>query len=99
MIERIAILLAQLGDPDELNIPKNSLKSASVSSILDVVYLAAGVVAVVSLIVGGFFYIASNGDSGRVTKGKNIIIYSVAGIVVIAMAFTITQFVVGRVQS
>ena len=89
---------AQLGSPEELNIPSNDLNGAAVDNVMSVVLFAAGVVAVISLIIGGFYYVASAGDSGRVTKAKNIILYSAAGLVVVAMAFVITQFVIGRVQ-
>lgn len=98
MIDKITVLFAQLGDPESLNIPRNNLNAAQFGDILGVVYFAGGVVAVIALIVGGFYYASSNGDSGRVTKGKNIIVYSVAGIIVIGFAFAITQFIIGRVQ-
>lgn len=67
------------------------------SSILTMTYYFIGVAAVISLIVGGIMYATSAGDPSQVTKAKNIIVYSVVGIVVAIMAFAITGFVINRV--
>lgn len=64
--------------------------------ILGAVYWVAGVVAVVTLIAGGIGYIISDGNPQKITKSKDIILYSVIGLVVILVAFTITNFVIGR---
>ena len=55
-----------------------------------------GIIAVVMIIVGGIQYITSGGDSGNVTKAKNTILYAVVGLVVVALAQVIVQFVLGR---
>ncbi len=98
MIEYITKIVAQLGSPDSLNIPRNQANSAALNDILGVVYFVAGVACVIAIIIGGFYYVASNGDSGRIAKGKNILLYAVIGLVVVGMAFAITQFVIGRIQ-
>ena len=96
-MSKLYTLLAQL-NATELNIPTNRADSGAFDNALDIVYFAAGVVAVISLIIGGYYYVLSNGDSGRITKAKNIILYSVIGLVIVALAFTITQFIIGRAQ-
>ncbi len=58
-----------------------------------------GIVSVIMIIYGGFKYISSGGDSGNVTSAKNTIIYAVIGLVVVAMAQFIVQFVLGKVIS
>ena len=98
MKHHLAQFFAQLGSPEQLNIPRNAADSGALNTLLGVVYFAAGVACVIAIIIGGFMYVAANGDSGRIAKGKNILLYSIIGIVVVGMAFTITQFVVGRVQ-
>lgn len=64
-------------------------------NILNLVYYIAGIVAVIVIIVGGLMYATSAGDSGRITRAKNMILYSVVGIVVLIGAFAITNFVLG----
>jgi hypothetical protein len=69
---------------------------AILSSVLNTVYLVAGVVAVIVIIIAGYMYVTSNGDSAVVVKAKNAITYAVVGLVFIVLAFAITWFVVGR---
>ena len=63
---------------------------------LNMAYFIAGVLAVVMIIWGGVTYTISSGDSGKVTKAKNILTYSIVGLVIVLVAFTITNFVIGR---
>jgi len=65
---------------------------------LNLAYYIAGIVAVIVIIVAGLNYITSQGDSGRVTKAKNMILYAVIGIIVLIVAYAITNFVVLRFQ-
>jgi len=58
-----------------------------------------GIVSVIMIIYGGFKYISSGGDSGNVQSAKNTIIYAVIGLVVVAMAQFIVQFVLNKVIS
>jgi len=87
--------LAQTLSADELNIPKVD-GTTGIADILGIVYFIAGIVAVIVIIIAGYMYTTSGGDAGAVKRAKNMILYAVVGIVVIALAFTITQFVAGR---
>jgi hypothetical protein len=61
---------------------------------LNLFYYIAGIVAVLVIIISGINYTTSLGDSGRVTKAKNMIFYAVVGLVVVFAAYAITNFVV-----
>lgn len=63
---------------------------------LNMVYFIAGVLAVVVIVIAGLMYVSSNGDSSRVTKAKNMLTYSIVGLIIVLVAFTITNFVIGR---
>lgn len=65
-------------------------------SVLTLLYFITGIIAVIVIIVAGLMYATANGDSNRITAAKNTILYSVIGLVVIIMAFTITGFIIGR---
>ncbi len=54
---------------------------------------AAGGIAVLFLIVGGFQYVASRGNEEATEKAKKTITYAVVGIVVIVLAFAIVAIV------
>jgi hypothetical protein len=60
---------------------------------INLVYYIAGIVAVIVIIIAGIMYSTSAGDSGRITRAKGMILYSVIGLVVLIAAFAITQFV------
>ncbi len=70
--------------------------NAALSGILTVAYSAAGIVAVLVIIYGAYIYITSDGNPSNVKRGKDAIIGAVIGIVIILMAFVITQFILGK---
>lgn len=67
-----------------------------VLTIVNFVYYIAGIVAVIVIIIAGIMYSTSLGDAGRITRAKNMILYSVIGLVILLAAFAITNFVMGR---
>jgi hypothetical protein len=91
-------LLQQLAaniDPEAIGIPKND-PNAVLSGGLNAVYFVAGAACVIVIVVAGMLYTLSAGDSNQIKIAKNAIIYAVAGLAVILMAFTITAFIIGR---
>jgi hypothetical protein len=70
-----------------------------ITTIINVFSIIVGVVSVIMIIYGGFKYITSGGDSGNVSSAKNTIIYAVIGLVVVALAQFIVQFVLDKVTS
>lgn len=69
---------------------------AIITQAINILSLVVGVTAVVMIIIGGFRYITSGGDSGNVTSAKNTILYAIIGLVVVALAQVIVRFVVLR---
>jgi hypothetical protein len=63
---------------------------------LAVVYWVAGIAAVIVIIVAGIIYATSDGNSSRIERAKNAIVYSIIGLIVILGAFVITSTVIGR---
>ena len=62
--------------------------------VTNVLLFLIGAISVIMLIIGGFRYVLSNGDSTQVTNAKNTILYSVIGIIVALLAYAIVNFVV-----
>lgn len=58
-----------------------------------------GAVAVIMLIIGGFRYVVSGGDSSAVEAAKNTILYAIVGIVVAFVAWAAVDFVVQQLVS
>jgi hypothetical protein len=67
--------------------------------VVNILSIAVGVVAVIMIIVAGFKYVTSGGDSSNVQSAKNTIVYAIVGLVVAAMARAITGYVLGRLNA
>ena len=68
-----------------------------VTLVVNIFSVIVGIVAVIMIIWGGFKYITSGGDSSNVSSAKNTIIYAIIGLVVVALAQFIVQFVLDKV--
>jgi len=79
---------------DDINIPKVTADEI-LQNGLNIAYFLTGLAAVVIIISAGFRYTTSGGDAEAIKKAKNTILYAVVGLLVVAMAFVITQFVLG----
>lgn len=66
---------------------------ATIGTIINVILGLVGLVAVAVMILGGFQYITSAGDTAKVTKAKNTILYGVVGLVIAVLAYAIVNFV------
>ena len=71
----------------------------SVINILNSFIVIAGIVAVVFIIIGGVGYMTSAGDAGKIKKAKDTILYSVIGLIVVALAFAIVNFAVKAINN
>jgi len=67
-----------------------------ISTIVNIFSIVVGIVAVIMIILGGFKYITSNGDSNNISSAKNTIMYAIVGIVIAALAQVIVRFVLKR---
>lgn len=68
----------------------------TVQNVIDILFYAIGVIAVIMIIIGGIKYTTSNGDSSAITSAKNTILYAVVGLVVAILAYAIVNFVLNR---
>lgn len=92
----LSILATTLGG-SEVKIPTGSA-DAALGGILTTVYWVAGITAILVIVVAGLYYVTSQGNAAQVGRAKNAIIAASVGLVVVLMAFTITQFVLGGIQ-
>lgn len=99
MMDKIELSLILLARPvlDRVNLPNRDSADDILDGLLGVVYIVAGLVAVISIVVGGFWYVTSNGEPEKTKRGKNAIIYASVGLVFVMMAWVITGFVSSRI--
>jgi uncharacterized membrane protein len=85
--------------PTDLNIKSLSGTPPDAESIIPLItntlLTVAGIISVIMIIVGGIMYSLSAGDSGKATKAKDTILYSVIGLVITMLAYAIVTFVTG----
>ncbi len=68
-----------------------------VGVVVNVLMYIAGALAVIMIVYAGFLYTTSAGDSAKVQKAKNALIYAVVGIAVAILAGVIVNFVVNEI--
>ncbi len=66
------------------------------SQIIQIFSWVVGAISVIMLIFGGFKYITSGGDAGKITSAKNTILYAVVGLVIVALSQVIVNFVLSK---
>jgi len=62
-------------------------------TVVNTISIVVGIIAVIFIIYGGFKYITSGGDSGKVTEAKNALIYAIIGLLIVAVSQAIVHFV------
>ena len=70
----------------------------SLKAILNAVYFWAGAVAVIIIVVAGFMYVLSANNAQQITRAKNAILSSVIGLIIILIAFGITNIIITAVS-
>ena len=69
----------------------------SIKIIIYSVISIAGLVAVIYIVMGGFQYMTSAGDSAKTQKAKQTILYACIGLFVCIFAFIIVNFVINNI--
>lgn len=67
-----------------------------VKNIVQLFAVIIGVAAVIMIMMGGFKYITSGGDAGKVASAKSTLLYAIIGLVVAFMAQAIVSFVLTK---
>lgn len=89
-----------LGDCEDLNLLCDVVAGESfIQVVLNVVFMFAGAVSIIFIILGGARYVISQGDPAKIKQAKDTILYALVGLVVSIFAVAIVGFVVGRIGS
>ncbi len=65
----------------------------TIKSIVNILSIFVGVVAVIMIIIGGFRYVTSAGSAEGVTAAKRTLLYAIIGLVIVVLAQVIVRFV------
>ena len=105
ILSKITVLLADAHNVfDNSAIPNkpgngdaSAVADSLLSDVMSTVFYVLGFVCVGGIIYGAVVYTTSAGNPEKVKKAKNAILYSIVGLIVAVLAFTIVNFVVGSV--
>jgi heme O synthase-like polyprenyltransferase len=97
ILEIIAAANPKIDPSNVPNIPTNSAFDV-LGGVLSGIYMIVGAVAVIVIILSGFSFASASYDPAKVAKAKNAILYSVVGLIVVIIAFAITQFIIGELK-
>ena len=65
-----------------------------ITNILNGVIAVTGLVSVIFVIVGGANYMSSSGETAKLQKARNTILYALIGMAICVLAFAIVNFVI-----
>jgi heme O synthase-like polyprenyltransferase len=71
--------------------------AGGLTNILNIILSVMGALAFLMVVIGGFRYTIAGGNADSVAGARRMIIYSVIGLVVIALAASIVNFVLDKV--
>ena len=83
-------------NPDAAMCQSNPDAPKFVGNIFNIIIGILGIVAVVGIIVGGYQFVTSRGDPGQTVKARNILVFSVVGLIVALLSFAIVNFVINN---
>lgn len=79
------------------NTPTNGINLSNLTvAIINILSIVVGVVAVFMIIIAGIRFVTSGGDSNGISSARNTIIYAIIGLLIVALAQLIVQFVLGK---
>ena len=67
-------------------------------TVINLILLIAGILAVIYLIYAGVLYITAGGDTGKADKGRTGIVNAIIGLVIISAAYLLVRFVGGAIS-
>lgn len=70
-----------------------------IGNIIKVVMGLLGLYLFYILIIGGYEYMTSGGETEKVKKAKKSIAYAIIGIMIIVLSYAITSFVINKINS
>ena len=68
-----------------------------IRTIIQLMLMFAGIVAVIFIIIGGYMYITSSGNAEQAEKGKNTLVNAIIGIIIIVLSYVVVTVITNLV--
>ena len=72
---------------------------SNVSMLINVFASVMGFLAVGMIIYGGFMLLTAQGDPAKIKRGKDVVTYSIIGLILVMLAYAIVNFVMTNVTN
>jgi len=95
-MEHLAQILA-VTPLDVSPLPHTAANSAHLKLILTLVFTIIGALSVLFVTIGGFRYVAAQGNPQAAERAKGTILYAIIGLLISITAVAIVTFVMGKV--
>ncbi len=70
-----------------------------VSKVINLALYFSGIVAVVFIIIGGFYYMTARGNEEQATSGRRTLTYAIIGLVIIIFSFVIVNVITNQLTN
>lgn len=77
-------------------LPQTKADQTNLTNLFNIVLATMGALAFLMLVIAGFRYTISQGDATKVADAKRMMTYTLVGLLVIALASTVVNFVLNR---
>jgi hypothetical protein len=75
-------------------LPKGKANTDTLSTVLSIIFVTLGALAVLLLIIAGVRYMLAQGDPNKVAQAKSSILHALIGLVLAASAAAIVNFAI-----
>lgn len=65
----------------------------TITTIINTIVGAVGIIAVAVIVIGGILYATSTGDAAKTKKAQSAILYGIVGLIIAILAFAIVNFI------
>jgi hypothetical protein len=80
------------------NTPANGVNlNTTLTGVVNILSVVVGVTAVIMIIVAGFRFVTSAGDSSSIASARSTMIYALVGLAIVLLSQTIVKFVLDRI--
>ena len=79
------------------NPPGTPTVNSTLANVINLLTFIIAVTAIIMIMIGGFKYIVSSGDSNGANSAKNTVIYAIVGLAIAALAQVLVRFVLKKI--
>jgi hypothetical protein len=77
-------------------LPRTQADQSTLNQILSDVFVILGAIAILMIVIAGLRYIMARGTPEKITQARNMILYSVTGLILAASAYSIVNLVLSK---